>query len=95
MKKENPMFFEGYESRYFVIRDQGTLLVNYDSKPTSKKKSKGIFKIKDILINDLNPLTGDFLINHVGTNTYLRAKTIEEKNKWIDSLEFLKQCNLR
>jgi hypothetical protein len=41
-KKPDLNLFAFYQKRYFVIRDQGTLLVYYGSKPTSNTKTKGI-----------------------------------------------------
>lgn len=79
---------KGFQKRYFVIRDQGKLLIYYAKKPQSSELNpKGILPIADIAnLANVKGSKTEFLIIMPERQFHLKAESESDRERWMENL---------
>ncbi|CAK91004.1 unnamed protein product (macronuclear) [Paramecium tetraurelia] len=89
LKKKSPAILKGWQKRFFMlIENEGYKLVYFDDDKTNSKP-KGAFEISNKI--DIEQAgEEEFTIIFPGRNLELKAKSGDERKKWVETIEFCK-----
>ncbi|CAD8202780.1 unnamed protein product [Paramecium pentaurelia] len=89
LKKKSPAILKGWQKRFFMlIENEGYKLVYFDDDKTNSKP-KGAFELSNnIFIEQAGE--EEFTIRFPGRNLELKAKSGDERQKWVETIEFCK-----
>ena len=90
LQKKSPSFLKGYQKRFFMIVDDGNILVWFKDESISGK-TKGYIDINEIETIKRSSSITDFEIKYGGRLFQLRAENESEREKWIQGLNTLQK----